>query len=164
MWEDADGQFAMLPGDHCRAIEADDAGRRIFGIAVKPDTLAMYLTAPWRVRLLQYTETAIALAAVLALIVVLVRVEMRRAIVPLLLLGLALLVVAIDDASFIGGVRPYAASCRIFWPGMSTAPSKAARRFFTTAAPGCAISARSSMWCSARATSVICLWCCCCRS
>ena len=107
MWEDADGQFAMLPGDHCRAIEADDAGRRIFGIAVKPDTLAMYLTAPWRVRLLQYTETAIALAAVLALIVVLVRVEMRRAIVPLLLLGLALLVVAIDDASFIGGVRPY---------------------------------------------------------
>ena len=45
-------------------------------------------------------------AAVLALIVVLVRVEVRRAIVPLLLLGLALLVIAIDDASFIGGVRP----------------------------------------------------------
>ncbi len=107
MWEGADGQFALLPADGCRAVEANDAGRSIFGIAIKPDTLAMHLTPPWRVRLLQYAGTAIALAAVLALIVVLVRVELRRAIVSLLLLGLALLVVAIDDASFIGGVRPF---------------------------------------------------------
>jgi hypothetical protein len=107
MWESADGQFAVLPGDHCRAIEANDAGRRVFGIAVKPDTLAMHLTPPWRVRLLQYARTAVALAGVLALIMVLVRVELRRAIVPVLLLGLALLVVATNDASFIGGVRPF---------------------------------------------------------
>ena len=107
MWEGADGQFAVLPPDGCRAIEASDAGRRIFGIAVKPGTLAMQLTAPWPVRLWQYAGTAVAVAAVLALIMVLVRVRMRRAIVPLILLALALLVIAIDDASFVGGVRPF---------------------------------------------------------
>ena len=107
MWEGADGQFAVLPTDGCRAIEASDAGRRIFGIAVKPGTLAMHLTAPWPVRLWQHAGTAVALAAVLALIVVLVRVQVRRAIVPLILLALALLVIAIDDASFVGGVRPF---------------------------------------------------------
>ena len=107
MWEGADGQFAVLPADGCRAIEASDAGRRIFGIAVKPGTLAMHLTAPWPVRLWQHAGAAVALAAVLALIVVLVRVQVRRAIVPLILLALALLVIAIDDASFVGGVRPF---------------------------------------------------------
>jgi hypothetical protein len=107
MWEGAGGQFAVLPAQGCRAVEGTDAGRRIFGIAIRPDTLAMHLTPPWHVRLLHYAGIAIALGAVLALILVLVRVEVRRAIVPLVLLGLALLVVAIDDASFIGGVRPF---------------------------------------------------------
>jgi hypothetical protein len=107
MWEGADGQFALLPAEGCRAVEATDAGRRIFGIAIKPDTLAMHLTPPWRVRLLHYAGIATGPVAVLALIVVLVRVEVRRTIVPLLLLGLAMLVIAIDDASFIGGMRPF---------------------------------------------------------
>src|SRR5262249_43628088 len=107
MWERADGQFATLPADGCRAIEPSDAGRHIFGIAIKPATLAMHLTPPPRIRLLQYAGTAVALAAIVALVMVLVRVEPRRAVVPLLLLGLALLVIAVDDASFFGGVRPF---------------------------------------------------------
>jgi hypothetical protein len=107
MREGADGQFAVLPADGCRAIDTSDASRRIFGIAVKPGALAMHLTPPWRVRLLQYAATAVALAAVLALIMSLVHVRLRRIIVPLLLLGLALLVIAIDDGSFVGGVRPF---------------------------------------------------------
>jgi hypothetical protein len=107
MWEGADGQFALLPAEGCRSVEATDAGRRIFGIAIKPDTLAMHLTPPWRLRLLHYAGIVVALVAVLALVIVLMRVEVRRAIVPLVLLGLALLVIAIDDASFIGGMRPF---------------------------------------------------------
>jgi hypothetical protein len=107
MWEGAEGQFAEPSGDGCRAIEASDAGRRIFGIAIKPDTLAMQLTPPWRVRLLQFAGAAVALAAAFALIVALVRVAARRIIVPFIFIGLALLVIAIDDASFLGGVRPF---------------------------------------------------------
>ena len=53
MWEGAGEHFALWPGDGCRTIEPADAGRRIVGIAIKPDTLAMRLTPPWPVRLLQ---------------------------------------------------------------------------------------------------------------
>ncbi len=41
------------------------------------------------------------------MIVALVRVRARRTILPLLLIGLAVVVIAIDDASFLGGVRPF---------------------------------------------------------
>ena len=51
MWEGAGEHFTRWPGDGCRTIEPADAGRRVFGIAIKPDTLAMHLTPPWTVRL-----------------------------------------------------------------------------------------------------------------
>jgi hypothetical protein len=107
MWEGADEHFAALPEDNCRAIAPGDAGRRVFGIAIKPDTLAMHLTPPWRVRLLQFVTAAIALAAAFGLIVVLVRLKARRTILPFLVIGLAMLVIVINDASFLGGVRPF---------------------------------------------------------
>ena len=107
MWEGADEHFAALPEDNCRAIAPGDAGRRVFGIAIKPDTLAMHLTPPWRVRLLQFVTAAIELAAAFGLIVVLVRLKARRTILPFLVIGLAMLVIVINDASFLGGVRPF---------------------------------------------------------
>ena len=48
-----------------------------------------------------------ALAALIGLILVLVRFKPRRTIVPFVLIGLAVLVIAIDDGSFLGGVRPF---------------------------------------------------------
>lgn len=107
MWESAGGGFATLPGDQCRTIAPADAGRRIFGIAVRPDTLAMSLTPPLRVSLLQGAQAALMLTAALALIVILVRVRRRPALFAFLLIGLAVLVIAVDDASFLGGVRPF---------------------------------------------------------
>lgn len=107
MWEGEGGHFAALPGDHCRAIASADAGRRVFGIAIKPETLAMQIKPPWRVRLLQLAGSALALAALVALIALLVRVRPRRTILPFLLLALAILVIAVDDVSFLGGVRPF---------------------------------------------------------
>jgi len=106
MWEGAGEQFALWPGEGCRTIEAADAGRRIVGIAIKPDTLAMRLAPPWPVWWLQLASGALALAAVIGLIVTLVRVRPRRAILPLILLGLAVVAIAVDDGSFLGGVRP----------------------------------------------------------
>jgi hypothetical protein len=41
------------------------------------------------------------------LIVVLVRLKARRTILPFLVIGLAMLVIVINDASFLGGVRPF---------------------------------------------------------
>ena len=37
MWEGEGERFALWPGEGCRTIEPADAGRRIFGIAIKPD-------------------------------------------------------------------------------------------------------------------------------
>ena len=102
-----DGHYTAQPGDRCRAIAPGDTGRLIFGIAIKPNTLAMHLTPPWQVRLLQFASSAIAVAAVCALLAVLVRLRSRRVILPCILIGLAVLVIAADDASFLGGVRPY---------------------------------------------------------
>jgi len=47
------------------------------------------------------------LAAVAALIGTLVRVRTGRMLVPAILIGLSMLVIAVDDASFLGGLRPF---------------------------------------------------------
>ena len=107
MWEGADARFTRWPGEGCRTIEAADAGRRVFGIAIKPDALAMRLSPPWTLWLQQLAVDALALAAVVAVFFVLVEVRLKRAILPLLLIGLAVLAIVIDDASFLGAVRPF---------------------------------------------------------
>jgi hypothetical protein len=107
MWEAADGGYSLWRGPGCRAIEAADAGRRVFGIAITPDSLAMQLAPPWPVQLRQVASLGLVLAAIVGLVVLLVRYEPRRTIVPFVLIGLAVLVIAIDDVSFLGGVRPF---------------------------------------------------------
>jgi hypothetical protein len=107
MWEGAGGHFSLWPGGGCRTIEAADAGRRVFGIAIKPGTLAMHLAPPWRVWLRQIASLGLVLAAIVGLIAVLVRYQPRRAILPFVLIGLAMLVIAVDDVSFLGAVRPF---------------------------------------------------------
>jgi len=107
MWESAGEHFALWPGDGCRTIEAADAGRRIFGIAIKPDTLAMSFTPPLTVRLLQAANWGLVLAAAFGLIVAVVRLQARRTMLPFILISLAVMVIAIDDGSFLGAVRPF---------------------------------------------------------
>ena len=107
LWEGEGERFSRWSGEGCRAIESADAGRRIFGIAIRPDTLAMQVTPPWTVQALLYAKWALTLAATIGLLAVLVRFRARRTVLPFLLIGLAVLVIAIDDASFLGGVRPF---------------------------------------------------------
>ena len=107
MWEGADEHFTRWPDGGCRAVEPADAGRRVFGIAIKPDTLAMRLTPPWPVRIHVITSDALGGIAVLAIVGLLVRFRMRRILLPAILILLALSVIAIDDGSILGGVRPF---------------------------------------------------------
>ena len=107
LWESAGERFALWRGDSCRDIEPADAGRRIVGIAIKPDTLAMRLTPPWPAWWLQLASQALMVAGAAALVLTLVRFERRRLLVPGVLIGLATLAIAVDDASFLGGVRPF---------------------------------------------------------
>ena len=107
MWEGEGQHFAPLAGDNCRTITGADVGKRIVGVGIKPDTLAMHLTPPWSVRLQNFARGILLLAAVGALIGVLVRVRTGRMLVPLIIVGLSVLVIAVDDASFLGGLRPF---------------------------------------------------------
>ena len=107
MWEGEGQHFAPHAGDNCRSITAADVGKRIVGVGIKPETLAMHLTPPWSVRLQNFMRGILLLAAVAALVGVLVRVRTSRILVPVIIVGLSVLVIAVDDASFLGGLRPF---------------------------------------------------------
>lgn len=107
LWEGAGDHFTAQQNGGCRAIAAEDAGRRVVGVAIKPGTLAMHLEGPGDVRLKQWLQPLIKIVAIAALVVLLIRLQPRRAAAPLLLMALAVAVIAIDDASFLGGVRPF---------------------------------------------------------
>jgi len=109
LWEGDNEKFERLsnPTETCRVIAPADIGRRIYGVAITPEMLAMQLAPPWSVRLQRWLQGALALAGVLAVLTGLLRWTPRRAILPAILFALALVVIGIDDASFIGGVRPF---------------------------------------------------------
>lgn len=107
MWEGAEQRFALWRGDGCRTIEPADAGRRVVGIAIKAESLAMRLEPPTPVRVKQWAQGGLALAGVAGLLLMLVRVRPRQLVLPAVLVVLSVLVIAIDDASFLGGVRPF---------------------------------------------------------
>jgi hypothetical protein len=108
LWEGAGETFA--PVTHadmqCRTLTAADIGRRIFGVAIAND-LVMRLNPTWQIRLRQLLEPGLALIASAAVLALLVRVRARRLVLPFALITATLLVVLFNDASFIGGVRPF---------------------------------------------------------
>lgn len=121
LWEGMAEHFEPIShaSMQCRTLAPDDVGRRIFGVAIKQD-LAMRLRPGVKTRLHQLVEPALALigsAAVIALLVfgslntgslktATLRIW-RRAALPFSLIAVTLAVAFLNDASFIGGVRPF---------------------------------------------------------
>jgi hypothetical protein len=108
LWEGADQHFEAIshPSMRCRTIAPADIGRRIFGVAIAHD-LAMRLAPTAKTRLRQLVEPALAAVATLAVLGLLVRARPRRLVLPFVLVAATLLVVFLNDASFLGGVRPF---------------------------------------------------------
>jgi hypothetical protein len=108
LWEGADEAFA--PVTHadmqCRTLTSADVGRRIFGVAIAHD-LAMRLDPTWHVRLRQLVEPGLALIASALALALVARVRPLRLVLPFALIAATLLVALLNDASFIGGVRPF---------------------------------------------------------
>ncbi|MGC2827390.1 MAG: hypothetical protein WA322_24710 [Pseudolabrys sp.] len=107
MWEGEGEHFAAMTDDGCRSIQATDVGKRVIGIGIKPDTLAMRLVPPWSISLTNFGRGILLLVAATSLIAILVRVRPRRMIASIVIIVLSVLVIAADDASFLGGVRPF---------------------------------------------------------
>ncbi|HWM82981.1 MAG TPA: hypothetical protein VNQ56_13045 [Pseudolabrys sp.] len=108
-WPQADGGFTTLrhETDTCRAIAGADVGKLIYAMAIAPSSLAMSLSPPASVEARLVLQRVVAIAAILAVLLLLVRIDARALLRPSLLIGLALVVIAVDDASFIGGLRPF---------------------------------------------------------
>jgi hypothetical protein len=108
LWERADGTFDTITHAdmQCRALTPDDVGRDIFGVAIA-HALAMRLVPTWQVRLRQLVEPGLALIGSFAVLALLVRVRGRRVVLPFALIAVTLLVAMFNDASFLGGVRPF---------------------------------------------------------
>ncbi len=108
LWPHADGHYdAVSHGSaSCRAIEAADIGKPIFAASIAPESLAVSLYAPWGVQVRKAMCAFIALAAAVAAFGFMVRPNLRKMLPVLALVASALVVIAIDDMSFIGGWRP----------------------------------------------------------
>jgi hypothetical protein len=108
IWEERAEQFSLLsnPLWACRTIVPDDVGKRVYGVAVKPGQLAMSLDPTVTIHLRQALATALTVFAIVTIIGLLVRWRRRSIILPFTLVALSLFVIAVDDASFIGGLRP----------------------------------------------------------
>jgi len=110
LWPGPDEQFDAIshPQMQCRTLAPDDVGRRIFGVAIKQEPpLAMQLRPTAKIELRRLAEPALALIAAAAVLGLLVRWRLRRLAVPFALIAVTLVVVFFNDASFIGGVRPF---------------------------------------------------------
>jgi hypothetical protein len=107
LWPAADGHYAPVRHANmaCRTLKAGDIGAKIFGVVIRPGSLAMTLhpTADVEARLIAM-HAAVLLAVVLLLL--LVRIRPRDLARSLALLALSLVVIAVIDSSFIGGWRP----------------------------------------------------------
>jgi hypothetical protein len=109
LWEGADERFDVLshPDMACRQIEAADADRRVVAVAIRLDRpLAMTLKPNWTAWLRDLFARGLTLAGVIGILGLLARVAPRKLVWPAILIGLSLLVIAIDDVNFIGGLRP----------------------------------------------------------
>ena len=110
LWEGPAEKFTAQPHAKmkCRTIEAADVGRRIFGVAIAPDApLAMRLQPTAMIQMRQLIEPMLALIGTLAVLGFLLRWRSYRPVLPFALVATALVVVLLNDASFIGGWRPH---------------------------------------------------------
>jgi hypothetical protein len=107
-WPQAGGHYTSARHDSmaCRTLGPTDIGQQIFGVAIKPGSLAMTLHAPAGVQVRLLAMEVASLLAVGLLLILLVRVKPSELIRPFTLIALSLIAIAIIDASFIGGWRP----------------------------------------------------------
>ena len=109
LWEEPGERFDLVShnGMACRPIEDGDAGRRIVAVAIKLDhPLAITLEPNWSVWLRDLFAAALTLAGAIGILALLVRLDARKLVWPAVLLASSLVVIAVMDINFIGGLRP----------------------------------------------------------
>jgi hypothetical protein len=107
LWEGKGEHFDILPQTGCRQLHSEDIGRRIFAISIRRDIrLAANLDASTSARVIHALEAGLTMFGVLGILWLLVDIRLRQLLLPLTLIGSALVVVTLVDYQFIGGFRP----------------------------------------------------------
>ncbi len=108
IWEERAERFTLLSNTAwaCRTIERSDIGLRIFALGIRPGSLAMTLDPPVMLRVWQITYGVLKLLLFASIVGLLVQWRRRATVLPFFLVASCLFVIAIHDASFIGGLRP----------------------------------------------------------
>ena len=111
LWEGADGRFDRRSHEQpdCVDLGTDTVGRRIFALSIRPaPPLEVHLEAPAAVQLTLVVRDVLALGAVLGLVVLLLRLEIRRLALPALWLALGLAgVILVAEPAFLAGFRGF---------------------------------------------------------
>lgn len=109
LWPGAGDRFETItnPEMTCRALRAEDAGRTIFAASILPEPkLAVTLRSTLRIQLQRAFEFGLTALGALAIGLLLLRVERRRIVLPVLLIALTVIITVVVDWQFIGGFRP----------------------------------------------------------
>jgi hypothetical protein len=109
VWEERAERFTLLSNAAwaCRTVERSDIGLRIFGLGIRPGSLAMTLDPPVALRMWQIAHGALKILAFAGIVGLLVRWRRGATVLPFLLIASSLFVIAVHDVSFIGGFRPF---------------------------------------------------------
>lgn len=108
LWEGARQRFVRISNAElaCKTIAAEDSGRSIFGVSIgKPLSMTLEPTLPARLRI--WLPPILSLVAAAFVLIALIRQSSRQWRWPALATALALIVVVLNDSSFIGGIRPF---------------------------------------------------------
>jgi hypothetical protein len=107
LWETADQHFDTLhhEGEACRTLTSVDIGRKVFGIGIKPNSLAMHLKPVWPIWLANWLNVALSFAGGLLTLALLIRLDLKRAIMPAALIAVTLALIAMIDVTTFGGLR-----------------------------------------------------------
>jgi len=109
IWQGNGDRFETItnPETACRALRAEDAGRLIVAASIAPEPkLAVSLRSTLRIQLQRAFELGLSALGVLAIGLLLVRVERRRVLLPITLIALTVILTIVVDWQFLGGYRP----------------------------------------------------------
>jgi hypothetical protein len=108
-WEKFGGGYEQVNHDAfaCRVLRTEDTGRNIHAASILHDAkLAVTLRASWQVQLRRIFENGLTAIGIIGIGLMLLRVESRRLLLPVILIGTTSLLTVFTDIHFIGGFRP----------------------------------------------------------
>jgi len=109
LWPDGGAHLNAIDhaGMACRVLTAADIGKSLYAVSIDPQQrLAMKLKANAGVQFRRALEALLLVGGAVAVVLLLADVNLRALRLPVTLVGLSLLLTAVIDVNFIGGLRP----------------------------------------------------------